>query len=173
MGRAHGPTRTLQRCLAPSKQGAAASCRPAADSRPALTLPAPWWPAHAGAAGPQPAAAGGDDSAVAAHAEASDLEEEEGAALAAAGPAEAGEVAAAGEGEDEVGPEDWRLLLEAIRLYFTAAPVEDEELDGLNELDREILAAIAGVLSEEFEGGWRWGACMGGCAGWRVGRVHG
>ena len=50
-------------------------------------------------------------------------------------------------------PDDYRLLLEAIQLYFTAAPVEDEELDGMNEEDREILAMIGGMLQDELEGG--------------------
>ncbi|GAB4821535.1 hypothetical protein N2152v2_008581 [Parachlorella kessleri] len=49
-------------------------------------------------------------------------------------------------------PDDYKLLLEAIQLYFTAAPVEDEELDGMNEEDREVLAMIGGMLQDELEG---------------------
>lgn len=59
---------------------------------------------------------------------------------------------AAEEDQRPVTADDFHLLLESIKLYFEAAPMEDEELDGMSEEDREALALLGEFLQDELEG---------------------
>lgn len=56
------------------------------------------------------------------------------------------------EDQRPVTADDFHLLLESIKLYFEAAPMEDEELDGMSEEDREALALLGEFLQDELEG---------------------
>lgn len=54
-------------------------------------------------------------------------------------------------GDREATPDDYRLLAEAIDLYFQVAPVADSELDGLEEEERQELAFFGHAIKQAFD----------------------